>query len=114
VKLLFLAAVTFLDLWYGRISPNPQDGIASVYWQGKTDARGQPFDPYQVSCAMRVERLNTIVRVTNLDNGLAIYCPVFDRGPYHNGRVIDLSLGAARLLKCDGLCNVTIRRKGYE
>lgn len=112
---MFVALIlTFLDLWYGRIAPNPQDGIASVYWEGAMDARGVPFDPDGVSCAMRVERLNTVVYVTNQDNGRSIYCPVYDRGPFHQGRVIDLSRGAAKLLKCNGLCNVTIRRKGYE
>jgi len=52
--------------------------------------------------------------VTNLENGKKIECPVLDRGPFAQGRVLDFSLGAARKIGCDGLCRVTVRRAGYE
>lgn len=105
---------SFLDAWYGRIAPPPADGVASYYCCDKLDARGKRFDPSKISCAMRVERLNTVVVVTNLDNGRKIDCPVQDRGPYFGGRVIDLSTAAKNALGCPDLCRVTVRRKGYE
>jgi peptidoglycan lytic transglycosylase len=107
----------FLDKWYGRIAPAPAHGIASIYWEDFLDARGKRFKPNEVSCAMRTERLNTVVIVINKNNGRRIECPVQDRGPYAQSRVIDLSRGAAKALGCsekEGLCPVEIYRKGYE
>lgn len=114
MTLATIAAVTFLDLWMGRIAVNPQDGIASYYCCDKLDARGKRYDPSKISCAHRTERFGSILVVTNIENGLKIDCPTQDRGPYFGGRVIDLSTAAAKALKCLGLCRVTVRRKGYE
>ena len=108
-------ADTFQQMWMGRIARPPADNEeASVYWEDKWDARGKRFKPNEVSCAHRTEAFGTIFVVTNLDNGKKINCPVQDRGPFANGRVLDFSLGAAREIGCDGLCRVTIRRAGYE
>jgi rare lipoprotein A (peptidoglycan hydrolase) len=108
-------AQTFQQMWMGRIARPPADNAeASVYWEDKWDARGKRFKPHEVSCAHRTEAFGTIFVVTNLDNGKKIECPVFDRGPYAQGRVLDFSLGAARKIGCDGLCRVTVRRAGYE
>lgn len=109
-----IVLASFLEIWMGRIAINPQDGIASYYCCDKLDARGKRFDPTKISCAMRVERLNTIVVVTNLQNGRKIDCPVWDVGPFAQGRVIDLSTAAKNALGCPDLCKVTVRRKGYE
>ena len=108
-------AQTFQQMWMGRIARPPADNAeASVYWEDKWDARGKRFKPHEVSCAHRTEAFGTIFVVTNLDNGKKIECPVFDRGPYARGRVLDFSLGAAKKIGCDGLCRVTVRRAGYE
>ena len=112
--LLAVIAATFLEAWYGRVAIPPADGIASYYCCDKLDARGKRFDPTKISCAMRVERLNTVVVVTNVANGRKIDCPVQDRGPFAHGRVIDLSTAAKNALGCGDLCRVTVRRKGYE
>ena len=109
------AAETFQQMWMGRIARPPADNEeASVYWEDKWDARGKRFKPNEVSCAHRTEALGTIFIVTNLENGKKIECPVLDRGPFAQGRVLDFSLGAARKIGCDGLCRVTVRRAGYE
>jgi rare lipoprotein A (peptidoglycan hydrolase) len=108
-------ADTFQQIWMGRVArPPAANEPASVYWEDKWDARGKRFNPDKVSCAHRTEAFGTIFIVTNLENGKKIECPVFDRGPFAHGRVLDFSLGAARKIGCDGLCRVTIRRAGYE
>jgi rare lipoprotein A (peptidoglycan hydrolase) len=108
-------AETFQQMWMGRIARPPADnGEASVYWEDERDARGKPFKPDEISCAHRTEAFGTIFVVTNLDNGRKIQCPVQDRGPFKRGRVLDLSLGAAKKIGCDGLCRVSVRRAGYE
>lgn len=104
----------FCTKWYGRIAWLPQDGIASYYCCDVLDARGKRYDPSKISCAMRVERMDTVVVVTNLLNMRKIDCPVQDRGPYVAARVIDLSSAANDALECNGLCPVKVRRKGFE
>jgi hypothetical protein len=74
-------ADTFQEKWMGRIArPPADDQEASVYWEGKWDARGKRFKANEVSCAHRTEAFGTIFVVTNLDNGKKIRCPVQDRG----------------------------------
>jgi rare lipoprotein A len=107
-------AETFQQMWMGRVARPPAGGEASVYWEDTWDARGKRFKPNEVSCAHRTEAFGTIFVVTNLDNGRKIDCPVQDRGPFRKGRVLDLSLGAARKIGCDGLCRVMVQRAGYE
>src|SRR5215468_8733675 len=108
-------ADSFQQIWMGRIARPPADNEeASVYWEDRWDARGKRFKPHEVSCAHRTEALGTIFVVTNVENGKKIDCPVQDRGPFAQGRVLDFSLGAAKKIGCDGLCRVTVRRAGYE
>ncbi len=108
-------AESFQQMWMGRVARPPADNEeASVYWEDRWDARGKRFKPDEVSCAHRTEAFGTVFIVTNLDNGKRIECPVQDRGPFAQGRVLDFSLGAARKIGCDGLCRVTVRRAGYE
>lgn len=112
-----ILAVTFLELWMGRIAFPPSSGVASIYWEDTYDARGKRYKPWQISCAHRTEYFGSKLVVTNLANGKSVICPVQDRGPYKNGRVIDLSVGAADAIDCslrEGLCNVMVHRLGYE
>lgn len=74
-------------------------GIASWYgahWQGHKTASGKRFDTRKLTAAHRNLPLNTRVRVTNLENGRSVIVLINDRGPYVDGRVIDLSTAAAR------------------
>lgn len=84
--------------------PAPRDamvGVASWYgahWQGRKTASGTRFDVKKLTAAHRSLPLNSHVRVTNLENGQSVIVLINDRGPYVDGRVIDLSTAAARHL----------------
>lgn len=76
-------------------------GIASWYghyFHGLITASGEVFDMEALTGAHRTLPLGTVVRVTNVQNGMQVRVRINDRGPYVNGRVLDLSLGAARRL----------------
>jgi rare lipoprotein A len=78
-----------------------ETGIASWYgpkFHGKRTANGEIFNQYEVTAAHRTLPLPSMVRVTNLDNGRSIVVRVNDRGPFKNGRIIDLSTRSAQLL----------------
>lgn len=78
-----------------------QTGLASWYgdeWQGRPTASGKPFDNRKLTAAHRTLPLNTRVRVTNLESGRSVEVTITDRGPYADGRVIDLSKAAAKKL----------------
>jgi rare lipoprotein A len=91
-----------------------QVGIASWYGgrhQGRLTASGEVFDENKLTAAHRTLPLVTWARVTNLENGRTIEVRVNDRGPYIDGRVIDLSTRAAEELgmTAQGLARVEIK-----
>ncbi len=76
-------------------------GIASWYgpgFHGKPTANGEVFDKHRLTAAHPTLPLPSMVRVTNLENGRSVVVRVNDRGPFKNGRIIDLSQRAAELL----------------
>jgi rare lipoprotein A len=73
--------------WYGE------------YFVGKPTASGEDFDMYDMTAAHPSLPLGSYVQVTNLRNGRAVVVKVNDRGPIVPGRIIDLSYGAAQVLK---------------
>ena len=82
-----------------------QTGIASWYGQetyklkdGHMTANGEAFHPNGLTAAHKYLPLPTFVKVTNLKNRRSIILRVNDRGPFIDGRIIDLSAGAARKL----------------
>lgn len=73
-------------------------GRASWYgskFHGRLTSSGEPFDMYKVSAAHKTLPLPSWVEVTNLDNGRKLRVRVNDRGPFMDGRIIDLSYAAA-------------------
>jgi rare lipoprotein A len=77
------------------------EGTASFYadrFHGNTTANGERFDMHGYTAAHRSLPFGTLVRVTNPDNGRNVIVRINDRGPYRQGRIIDLSLEAARSL----------------
>src|SRR3954466_11450026 len=75
-----------------------QVGTASWYgdyFQGKPTASGEPYNMYDMTAAHMNLPLGTFVKVTNLRNGRSAVLRVNDRGPYVDGRVIDVSYNAA-------------------
>jgi rare lipoprotein A len=78
-----------------------QEGLASWYgkrFHKKRTASGERYNMHDLTAAHRTLPLDTVVRVTNLDNHLTVLVRVNDRGPFRRGRVIDLSAGAAYAL----------------
>jgi rare lipoprotein A len=76
-------------------------GIASWYgeeFQGNETANGEIYDLNGLTAAHLTLPFGTIVRVTNLKNNKNILLRINDRGPYIGGRVIDVSLAAAKRL----------------
>lgn len=74
-------------------------GMASYYgneFAGKRTASGEKFDPNGLTAAHRTLAFGSKLRVTNLSNGKDVIVRVNDRGPWGRGRVIDISLGAAK------------------
>jgi rare lipoprotein A len=86
--------------------PAAQLGMATYYasrFAGRRTASGERYNPNALTAAHRTLPMGTVVRVTRIDReGNAVAGPVVvrvnDRGPYAAGRVIDLSLAAARRL----------------
>jgi rare lipoprotein A len=78
-----------------------EQGVASWYglpFHGRRAANGEIYDMYKLTAAHRTLPFDTVVRVTNLSNGLHADVRIIDRGPFVEDRVIDLSLAAARAL----------------
>ncbi|GIG88949.1 hypothetical protein Pen02_38850 [Plantactinospora endophytica] len=64
---------------------------ASYYDQGQVTANGEAFDPNALTAAHKTLPFDTRVRVTNPDNGRSVVVRINDRGPFVEGRCIDLS-----------------------
>jgi rare lipoprotein A len=82
-----------------------EQGIASWYglpFHGRRASDGEIFDMNQLVAAHRTLPFGTIVRVTNLSNGMQVDVRIIDRGPFVAGRVIDLSLAAAQAINMVG------------
>ena len=76
-------------------------GTASWYgeaFHSRMTANGEVYDLSQLTGAHPTMPLPSYARVTNLDNGSSVIVRVNDRGPYHEGRLIDLSKRAADML----------------
>ena len=91
-----------------------QEGLASWYgpqFHGRATASGEIYDMNRISAAHKQLPFGTVVEVSNRDNGRKLQVPINDRGPFVKGRIIDLSLGAARELHMfgAGLARVRIR-----
>jgi rare lipoprotein A len=78
-----------------------QTGIASWYgpdFHGKLTGNGELFDQNAISAAHKTLPMPCVVRVTNLENGRSVVVRVNDRGPFVNGRIIDMSRRGAQML----------------
>jgi rare lipoprotein A len=73
-------------------------GVASWYgpgFSGKKTATGEIFDETKMTAAHKTLPLGTKAKVTNVKNGKSVEVEINDRGPYAEGRIIDLSQAAA-------------------
>jgi rare lipoprotein A len=81
--------------------PRVEEGLASYYgrrFQGRRTASGQRYDAEALTCAHRTLPFGTRLRITDLESGRSVEVTVNDRGPAVRGRVVDVSLAAARAL----------------
>ena len=85
-----------------------EHGLASWYgrkFHGKKTSSGEPYDMYAMTAAHATLPIPCYARVTNSNTGQSVVVRVNDRGPFHEGRIIDLSYTAA--YKLDVLKGVT-------
>ncbi len=78
-----------------------EEGMASWYgnkFHGRKTSNGETYDMYGMTAAHKTLPIPAYVRVTNLANGRQIIVRVNDRGPFHGGRIIDLSYAGAKKL----------------
>jgi rare lipoprotein A (peptidoglycan hydrolase) len=76
-------------------------GKASYYygrWIGRKTANGEIYRASDVTSAHKTLPFNTMVRVTNLKNGKSVIVRINNRGPFIKGRILDLSLEAAKAI----------------
>ncbi len=90
-----------------------QEGEASYYadrFEGRPTASGEPFRQDSLTAAHRHLPFGTVVRITNLKNNKQIVVRINDRGPFVEGRIIDVSRRGAEALDFirDGLADVRI------
>ena len=76
-----------------------EEGLASYYadeFNGRKTSNGEIFDMNRLTAAHKSLPFNTVVKVTNLENGMSVIVRVNDRGPFVDDRIIDLSLAGAK------------------
>ena len=94
--------------------PFDEIGLASWYgpgFRGKPTASGERFDPGDLTAAHRTLPFGTRVEVVRLDSGARVVVRINDRGPFVDGRIIDLAKAAARRLDLieDGVAEVGLQ-----
>jgi rare lipoprotein A len=86
-------------------SSNVQTGLASWYgpdFHGKKTSSSEIYNMYDMTAAHRSLPFGTYVMVTNMNNGKSVKVKINDRGPFVEGRIIDLSFAAAQVLDAVG------------
>ena len=112
--LLTGVALIGLALLYSLFGPYYEVGIASWYgpgFDGNYTANGEIYDMDGISAAHKTLPFGTIVRVVDLETGKSVVVRINDRGPFIEGRIIDLSKGAAEKL---GIIDKGIARVGLR
>ena len=92
-----------------------ETGIASWYgpnFHGKLTANGETYDQNGMTAAHKTLPLNSMVVVTNVETGKSVTLRLNDRGPFVDGRIIDLSQAAAKALGITGLGKVRVQYAG--
>jgi rare lipoprotein A len=93
--------------------PMVESGIASWYgrpFHGRRTATGEVYNMHAMTAAHKTMPLPSYARVRNPANGREVIVRVNDRGPFKPGRIIDLSLAAARRLRITGIAPVEVTR----
>jgi rare lipoprotein A len=96
---------------YKALLPYRQRGIGSWYgrkFHGQRTSSGEPYDMYAMSAAHATLPIPSYARVTNLVNGRSVIVRINDRGPFHSGRLVDLSYAAAYKLGYAGAGSASV------
>lgn len=96
--LLSSVALVGLAVIFSLFGPYYETGIASWYgpgFDGNYTANGEIYDMNGISAAHKTLPFGTVVRVVELSTGRSVVVRINDRGPFVEGRIIDLSKGAA-------------------
>ena len=96
-----------------------EKGIASWYgepYHGRRTASGEIYDMHQMTAAHKTLAFGSVVKVNRRDTGADVVVRINDRGPFIQGRIIDLSFAAAKKigLDVDGVAPVKIKVIGRE
>ncbi len=96
-----------------------EKGIASWYgepYHGRRTASGEVYDMHAMTAAHKTLPFGTVVKVDRRDTGADVKVRINDRGPFIEGRIIDLSYAAAKVigLDIDGVAPVKIKVVGRE
>jgi rare lipoprotein A len=108
------SAVAVFLLCCVTLSAQAESGIASVYRPSDPDgggplaANGEQINTGALTAAHKSLPFGTLVRVTNKSNGRSAVVRINDRGPYAQGRIIDLTPAGARAIGMDGLAQVDV------
>jgi rare lipoprotein A len=100
-KIVVVAALVtgaLLSVTGGAFAKGDQCGGASWYgpgFHGKTAASGQTYNQNAMTAAHKSLPFGTVVKVTDQRTGKSVRVTINDRGPFHKGRIIDLSKAAA-------------------
>jgi peptidoglycan lytic transglycosylase len=100
-----------------RADTEPRRAVASWYgneFHGKATASGERFDMFAFTCAHRELPFGTILQVMNPANGRSATCVVNDRGPFVEGRDIDLSYATAREIGLESTGRVMLEYLGRD
>jgi rare lipoprotein A len=89
-----------------------QSGVASWYgpgFHGRRTANGEVYDQYELTAAHQTLPLGTRALVTSITNGRSVEVRINDRGPFVDGRIVDLSYAAARVIGMIGPGTMPVR-----
>jgi rare lipoprotein A len=115
ILLIFIASCSHTSVWAENSTlpsktPGPsqvfEEGLASWYggkFQGRLTASGEKFDTYNFTAAHKTLAFNSLVRVWSEATGKSVIVRINDRGPFVEGRIIDLSFAAAAEIGIAGL-----------
>ena len=96
---------------YKALTPYKQRGIGSWYgrkFHGQRTSSGETYDMYGMTAAHATLPIPSYARVTSLANGRSVIVRINDRGPFHSGRLVDLSYAAANRLGYAGAGSASV------
>lgn len=113
-SVLFLLGFAFTVGFTSCFRKGSETGMASFYadkYVGRKTSNGEKFKQNKLTAAHKTLPFGTKVKVTNLSNGQSVKVRINDRGPFIQGRIIDLSKKAAKKIDLvnAGVTKVTIR-----